>query len=160
MAEEQQEDGGFQLWCNLEDLNDVRAFITDSWKEYTRGHLTPDAAGRITNVGFMLMRRASEDFTKSHPEFGDYWSVLEILNLQLVAEGRMAALDPVKANGQYPQGRERADAVTLLCTSGVVSVQAQRNRFVHELSSSHLKAAENVNKANVSKTQPTLEIHG
>lgn len=101
--EEESDDVAFQLWCFSEDINDMRSFISETWREYVRGEVSVVAAGLITTTGFILMRQANEEVTQSHPEICEYWHIHSFLRLQLIAHPHVAALMPIEADAKQRQ---------------------------------------------------------
>ncbi|KAK4544053.1 hypothetical protein LTR36_004551 [Oleoguttula mirabilis] len=72
--EVEEEDGSlaFELWCLLQDMNDVRNLVRESWIEYSKGEISLLAADVITDTAFGQLRRTSQDFTARHPRFKNY----------------------------------------------------------------------------------------
>ena len=62
--EHEDDDDGFATWCFLQDLNDVRVFVGDAWREYSRGEISFLAASSITDTAFGLLHSADDEFGK------------------------------------------------------------------------------------------------
>ena len=127
------DDVAFEIWCFLEDLNDVRMYIREAWREYVRGDVTLIAAGLTCNTGFGLMRQANEEFLKAHPDFRDYWYIHDFLKLRLKAEDAITIIMPAEGvTKKQQQPRADINPAALLCTSGAVAMCWLRDPLTSE----------------------------
>jgi len=74
-----EEDIAFELWCLFRDLDDVRTFVREAWKEYAKGDLSLVTTGMLTETAFGIMRRANEEFVTAHSKYNSYAKVLDFL---------------------------------------------------------------------------------
>ncbi|KAK4949366.1 hypothetical protein LTR10_011984 [Elasticomyces elasticus] len=114
---EDQDDSGFATWSYLQDLDDVRTYLRNTWLEYSRGELSFLAASSITDTAFGLLRCAHEDFEKMVPQCSTAKDLLEFLGLTDFCRGRVVWLGPI-ANTKTTHRNAQSDdinIVSLLC---------------------------------------------
>jgi hypothetical protein len=62
----------FALFCFFEDLNNLREFISNLWRDYQQGKVDLVTASLTTNMAFDLVRRAETDLISLMPAFKSY----------------------------------------------------------------------------------------
>ncbi|KAK5113585.1 hypothetical protein LTR85_010814 [Meristemomyces frigidus] len=116
--EEEDDDVAFKTWCFLQDLNDVRSFVRDTWLEYSKGELSFLAASSITDTAFGLLRCADEEFAKSVPT--DWSALLRYFGITWFTRERAVWLCPAK-HGSVPRSVDsKMNIVELLCPIAVL----------------------------------------
>lgn len=118
------EDEAFALWCYLEDANETRKFVRQLWAEYRSGDLSLATAGTLTEWATGMLRRAHDEFVRSHASFNDWKSVTAYLRLKLAINRNVVYVFPSEHDGAAnlpPMGAPVAD---LLCSSAAPQIQA------------------------------------
>ncbi|KAK3618958.1 hypothetical protein LTR56_024325 [Elasticomyces elasticus] len=124
-------DAGFEIWCQLQDLHDIRTSIRETWLEYSRGGLSLFAAGVLTDTGFDIMRRSAAELTDRYPFFGNWWSLMSKLNMQVALSGWLVLLKPAASvSAASASQTKRADSISnpsaLLCPAAAVLLRQVR----------------------------------
>ena len=76
---EELDDSYFELWCFLQDLNDVKKLIVSTWQEYARGEVSALVASNTLEIGFTLVRLAHDDFAARRPALQDWHDMFDTL---------------------------------------------------------------------------------
>ena len=74
--EKEDDDSAFAVWCFLQDLNDVRSFVHNTWLEYSRGEISFLAGSTVTGTAFGLLRTADAEFAATSSLESTSWDVL------------------------------------------------------------------------------------
>ncbi|KXT07591.1 hypothetical protein AC578_10214 [Pseudocercospora eumusae] len=92
----EEEEKRFALWCLLQDMEELRAFIQRTWREYRNGDtVSLVAASTVAETGFGIMRRMEGEFVKKYPDLDTYQKALSFL--VLAAGGNPDGLPPLDA---------------------------------------------------------------
>ncbi|KAK3722471.1 hypothetical protein LTR37_002463 [Vermiconidia calcicola] len=116
--EKAENDSIFAIWCFLQDLNDVRAFVKSIWLEYTRGEISFLAASSTTDTAFGLLRCADAEFAaSSHLQTTDWKELLEYLGLSYNTYGQVVWLcrNPETPKTEPRPVSSKMNIVDLLC---------------------------------------------
>ncbi|KAK5708330.1 hypothetical protein LTR97_000870 [Elasticomyces elasticus] len=111
---EEQDDRGFATWCHLQDLNDVRQFLKETWLEYSRGEISFLAASSTTDTAFGLLRCADEDFTEILPQCSTWQGLSEFLGITGFCRGQVLWIAPA-TEGDTSNINSDVNIVELLC---------------------------------------------
>ena len=79
---QQEQDLAFETWCLLQDMQDIREFVEDSWAEYKRGEISFMVAGSVTAVAISLLRRADTEFGKADRRSTEWLEIMNYLGLR------------------------------------------------------------------------------
>jgi hypothetical protein len=71
-VEDNSEEVYFAFFCFFEDLNNLREFISNLWRDYQQGKVDLVTASLTTNMAFDLVRRAEADLIAVMPVFKSY----------------------------------------------------------------------------------------
>ncbi|TID24043.1 hypothetical protein E6O75_ATG02408 [Venturia nashicola] len=74
--------GSFAIWCFFKDLNNLLAFVAQTWSEYCTGKLDLTAAAVSVNTAVALARSMEESF---HTQFPDHFKVMMRVFLESAA---------------------------------------------------------------------------
>ncbi|KAK5119636.1 hypothetical protein LTR85_007465 [Meristemomyces frigidus] len=118
------EDMAFEIWCLLQDLDDVRAFVCDTWAAYAKGHVSLMTTGMVTETAFGMMRRANEEFVAGHPECADYVAVMDFWKAHyqptvMSAMGQAASITPPYS----PELLVAVNSGLLLCVPAAILIR-------------------------------------
>ncbi|KAE9971728.1 hypothetical protein BLS_004332 [Venturia inaequalis] len=69
----------FAIWCFFKDLNDLLAFVAQTWSEYCTGKLDLTAAAVAVNTAIALVRSMEENF---HTQFPDHFKAMMRIYLE------------------------------------------------------------------------------
>ncbi|KAK3628870.1 hypothetical protein LTR56_018355 [Elasticomyces elasticus] len=111
---EEQDDRGFVTWCHLQDLNDVRQYLKETWLEYSRGEISFLAASSTTDTAFGLLRCADEDFTEILPQCSTWQGLSEFLGITGFCRGQVLWIAPA-TEGETSNINSDVNIVELLC---------------------------------------------
>ena len=71
-------DEEFAVWCFLQDLSDVRAFVYKTWVEFAQGEITFLAAITVMDIAICLMQCADLEFSAQHDMATDFPTMLKV----------------------------------------------------------------------------------
>ncbi|KXT15453.1 hypothetical protein AC579_10607 [Pseudocercospora musae] len=78
----EQEEKRFALWCLLQDMEELRAFIKQTWLEHRNCNtVSLVAASAVAETGFGIMRRMEADFVLKYPDLDTHQNALRFLVL-------------------------------------------------------------------------------
>ena len=118
-------DTRFEMWCFLQDIADVRAYLKRVWQSFRAGDTSFIAAGLLTDTAFGLLRSADEVFRESRPHRSTEWhSVIQFLGLQLSVHGEAVALQPVTRQQGAHDPSSITDHEALLCPRAFLCLQS------------------------------------
>jgi len=100
--EKEDEDEAFKTWCFLQDLNDVRTFVRETWLQYSKGEISFLAASSITDTAFGLLRRADEEFAKTSTVETDWNALLTYFGITWFTRERAIWLCPATHDREPP----------------------------------------------------------
>ncbi|KAK5127823.1 hypothetical protein LTR85_004939 [Meristemomyces frigidus] len=124
-----EEDNAFALWCFLEDLNDVRTFVRNTWHEFAAGDISFVAASMVTDVAFGLMRSADEDFVKERPLFADHMVIMLYLGLGMTILGHHVHMFPLLENLAPRELKPGIDVADLLCPAAAMLLRGYTKKL-------------------------------
>ncbi|KAF7198378.1 hypothetical protein HII31_00117 [Pseudocercospora fuligena] len=76
----EQEEKRFALWCLLQDMEELRAFIQQTWREHRNDDtVSLVAASAVAETGFEIMRRMEGEFVQKYPDLDTYQEALWFL---------------------------------------------------------------------------------
>ncbi|KAG8627469.1 hypothetical protein KVT40_004952 [Elsinoe batatas] len=97
----------FQAHCLLEDLQNLRRFLGETWSEYYAGQLDLMSVSVTTNSAFDIARQQVEDFVLQHPDLDQ---VFGLSQLMFNVQGMMTGSAPKAGTAGDPYDFGRADA--------------------------------------------------
>ncbi|KAL8243570.1 hypothetical protein R6Q59_009828 [Mikania micrantha] len=62
----------FAIFCLFDDLQNIRVFLTQTWKDYAANNIDLMAASVTTNTAFDLAREQCEEFVKRYPDLDGF----------------------------------------------------------------------------------------
>lgn len=114
----------FDLWCLLQDLNDVREFVRQAWSEYASGAISIVAASTITETAIGLIRLKNEEFSPQHTNFKDWWYLLRHFSIEAHATGNTTYIHPSnggalrwESSGPHPAYLSRCSVSSQGCST-------------------------------------------
>ena len=97
-----EEEAFFALFCIFEDLNQLRRFLSDLWRDYAARKLNLMSVSVTTNLAINLVRRAEQDLMATFPTLKSFDDVSETFN---------AVMSMIKS--QHPSCKENDATVAL-----------------------------------------------
>lgn len=113
--EKKDDDRAFATWCFLQDLNDVRSYVRETWLEYAKGQVSFFAASSITDTAFGLLRCADHEFAESRAQSTGYVDLLDYLGIIWFSRGNAIWMCPEKPGSQPRNADSTVNIVELLC---------------------------------------------
>lgn len=123
--EREDNDTAFELWCFLQDLNDVRTSVQETWVEYSKGQVSFLLASSVTDIAFGLLRCADAEFS-AITKLGstEWYDILQYFGLMWFARGSTVWLCTKIPSDEAPvinrQNGPNAHVVDLLCPVAAV----------------------------------------
>jgi hypothetical protein len=98
----------FAIFCLFTDLQAIRKFLLDLWRDYQSGQTDLVAASLTTNLAFDLVRRAEKDFSEEFPMFKSYMDIWLYIYPVLCSQ---RGIDPIRQKSELipPEMRDIAD---------------------------------------------------
>ncbi|CZT20929.1 uncharacterized protein RCC_06790 [Ramularia collo-cygni] len=123
-----EEDTSFVVWCFLQDLADIRAYVLSTWLEYSKGEVSFLIASSVTDTAFGLMRCAEEDFAKDSTvsRATDFKSLMRYFNLQYCVAGRVLWICPAASQRSTRPPPSDLNIVELLCPIAFACLESFR----------------------------------
>ncbi|KAK4548195.1 hypothetical protein LTR36_010064 [Oleoguttula mirabilis] len=125
----QEDDTVFALWCFLEDLNDVRTYVRDTWREFAAGDVSFVAASMVTDAAFGLMRCADEDFVMANPLFADHIAMMLFLGLSMTIQGHHVWLFSLDEGSSPRHLKAGLDIADLLCPAAATLLRGYTEKL-------------------------------
>lgn len=159
--EKEDEDSGFETWCFLQDLNDIRKAVQDTWLEYSRGEISFFTASSITDAAFCLLRCADAEFTVSSPHESTDWNMLiQYLGLSWFTRNRAIWLCPSRdVKNTEPRTLDpKINVVELLCPVAFMCLLSY-NRDAGEVCAAATRRKKGQKDAGPPKTSGLHDFH-
>lgn len=125
--EQEGDDQALAIWCLLQDLNDVRKFVVDTWSEFARGETSLMAAVIVTDTAFGLTRRANEEFERSWPSLKNWWDLESFLDIRMALMGNVVWMVLAKKGALPKTASSTLNPAELLCPPGAFLLRYYRN---------------------------------
>ncbi|KAK4539781.1 hypothetical protein LTR36_010369 [Oleoguttula mirabilis] len=116
LEKDNDDDLAFATWCFLQDLNDVRCYVRETWLEYSRGDISFLAASSITDTAFGLLRCADDEFSKSQST--NWATLMDYFGLSFFSRGHAMWICPSVPGSKPRIPDSKINVVELLCPLG------------------------------------------
>ncbi|KAK5128715.1 hypothetical protein LTR85_000048 [Meristemomyces frigidus] len=87
VADLEEGDKTFALWCFFKDQHEVCMFIKEVWVSYVKGDVSLPTVCNVTDYAFMLMQKASAALVEQYPCFADMQDINDYLGFNLMTLG-------------------------------------------------------------------------
>ncbi|KAK3323084.1 hypothetical protein B0H66DRAFT_590683 [Apodospora peruviana] len=114
LKKEDEDAGMFATWCFLRDLNDVRQFVLNTWKDFCTGKVSFVTASMVAETAFGLLSCADAEFHGAHGLSTNFEDMARYLGFDVQINDNVGPMLVPKSE----RGLDPSSSSSVLCPDG------------------------------------------